>query len=57
VQIGALVAEARAVNDLETYAVVNRGKSRANNNAIAALSTIDGVETLSAVIVSRKAFV
>ena len=56
-QIGALVAEARAVNDLETYAVVNRGKSRANNNAIAALSTIDGVETLSAVIVSRKAFV
>jgi chromosome partitioning protein len=58
VQIGALVAEARAVNDLRAYAVINAAdvQGRDNDDAIAALGAIDGVETLSAVVVRRKAF-
>lgn len=57
-QIGALVAEARAVNDLKAYAVINGADvhGRDNDDAIAALGTIDGVEVLSAVIVRWKAF-
>jgi len=58
VEIGALVAEARAVNELKAYAVINAAdaQGRDNDDAIAALGTIDGVEVLSAVIVRRKAF-
>jgi chromosome partitioning protein len=58
VQIGALVAEARAVNDLKAYAVINAADAQGSDNddAIAALGTIDGLEVLSAVIGRRKAF-
>jgi chromosome partitioning protein len=58
VQIGALVAEARAVNDLKAYAVINAAdaQGRDNDDAMAALGTIEGVEVLSEVIGRRKAF-
>jgi chromosome partitioning protein len=58
VQIGALVGEARAVNDLKAYAVINAAdaQGRDNDDAIAALGTIEGLEVLSAVIGRRKAF-
>jgi chromosome partitioning protein len=57
-QIAALVAEARAVNDLKAYAVINAAgaQGRDNDDAMAALGTIEGVEVLSAVIGGRKAF-
>jgi chromosome partitioning protein len=44
VQIGALVAEARAVNNLKAYAVINAAdvQGRDNDDAIAALGTVDG---------------
>jgi chromosome partitioning protein len=44
VQIGALVAEARAVNNLKAHAVINAAdvQGRDNDDAIAALGTVDG---------------
>jgi chromosome partitioning protein len=53
-----LVAEARAVNNLKAYAVINAAdaQGRDNDDAMAALGTIEGVAVLSAVIGRRKAF-
>jgi hypothetical protein len=58
VQIGAPVAEARAVNDLKAYALINAAdaQGRDNDDAMAPLRTIDGIEPLETVIVRRKAF-
>ena len=58
-QIGALVAEARAVNDeLRAYAILNAAdaQGRDNEDAAGALRTIDGIEALPFVVVRRKAF-
>jgi chromosome partitioning protein len=58
-RMGALVAEARAVNDgLRACAVINCADAQGHDNAdaLAALRSIEGVETFPCVIVRRKAF-
>jgi chromosome partitioning protein len=58
-QIGALVAEARHVNErLAAFAILNVADPQGSDNAdaAAALSTIKGIEPLPFVIVRRKAF-
>ena len=58
-QIGALVAEARHVNEgLRACAILNMAdtQGRDNEDAFAALKTIEGVEPLPLAIVRRKAF-
>jgi chromosome partitioning protein len=58
-QIGALVAEARAVNEqLRAYAILNAAdaQGRDNEDAAGALRTIEGIEALPFVVVRRKAF-
>ena len=58
-QIGALVAEARHVNEgLRALAILNVADPQGSDNAdaAAALSTIEGIEALPFVIVRRKAF-
>jgi chromosome partitioning protein len=47
VQIGALVAEARAVNDLKAYAVINAADAQEwdNDDAMAALGTLRGLKS------------
>jgi chromosome partitioning protein len=57
-QIGTLVAEARAVNDLKAYAVINAADAQGkdNDDALAVLRAIDGIEAVGTAIVRRKAF-
>jgi chromosome partitioning protein len=58
-QIGALVAEARHVNErLRALAILNVADPQGSDNAdaAAALSTIENIEALPFVIVRRKAF-
>lgn len=58
-QIGALVAEARHINEgLRAIAVLNVADPQGSDNAdaAAALATIEGIEALPFVIVRRKAF-
>jgi chromosome partitioning protein len=58
-QIGALVSEARAVNEgLRAYSVLNIADPQGHDNedAAAALKAIDGIEFLPLLVVRRKAF-
>jgi chromosome partitioning protein len=58
-QIGALVGEARAVNErLKAYSVLNIAdpQGRDNDDAAAALKALDGIEFLPMLVVRRKAF-
>jgi chromosome partitioning protein len=57
--IAGLVEEARQVNDgLRAYALLNAAdaQGRDNDDALAALGEIDGLKTLTCVVVRRKAF-
>jgi chromosome partitioning protein len=57
-QIGSLVVEARAVNDLKAYAVINAAdaQGRDNDDALAVLQSIEGIRAIGTAIVRRKAF-
>ena len=58
-QIAGLVREARDVNDtLQAYAVLNvaDAQGRDNDDATAALGSIDGMKALAVAVVRRKAF-
>jgi chromosome partitioning protein len=58
-QIGALVAEARGLNeDLRAYSILNMADSQGHDNeeAFDALKAMEGVEPLPFAIVRRKAF-
>ena len=59
VQLAALISEARTVNEsLRAYAVINAADAQGKDNdeAAAALRSLDGIEALPGVIVRRKAF-
>lgn len=58
-QIAGLISEARSVNDrLRAYAVLNvaDAQGRDNDDAVAALASIDGMTALPVAVVRRKAF-
>ena len=59
VQMGALVAEARCINEgLRAYALLNGADAQGHDNAEAseALGAVEGIEALPCVVVRRKAF-
>ena len=59
VQMGALVAEARCINEsLRAFALLNGADAQGHDNAEAAeaLGALEGIEALPCVVVRRKAF-
>lgn len=58
-QVGALVAEARTVNDpLRAYSLINLAdtQGRDNEDALSALRVVEGIEALPFAVMRRKAF-